>query len=164
MGSSIGGRKNIFFRRVFRTVPHLIAGLALVVLVSCQPVYRNHGYAPTDIELATLEVGRDTKETVAEKVGIPSAAGLLNDTAWFYVQSRWLHRGFQAPRELEREVIVISFNDGGTVQNVERFGLEDGQVVALSRRVTESNIEGVTFIRQLMGNFGRLTSEQLVGK
>jgi hypothetical protein len=48
------------------------------------------------------------------------------------------------------------------VSNVERFGLEDGQVVALSRRVTETNIKGVSFIRQLMGNFGRLTTDQLV--
>jgi outer membrane protein assembly factor BamE (lipoprotein component of BamABCDE complex) len=162
MGSSIGGRELAMSRYLPKLMAILVALAAVVSLAGCQTVYRNHGYAPTDLELETLEVGRDTRETVAEKVGIPSEAGLLGDVAWYYVQSRWVQRGLQAPREIEREVIVISFNDSGTVRNIERFGLEDGQVVALSRRVTESNIEGVSFIRQLMGNFGRLTADQLV--
>ncbi|MBC7156656.1 MAG: outer membrane protein assembly factor BamE, partial [Rhodobacteraceae bacterium] len=43
---------------------------------------------------------------------------------------------------------------------VERFGLRDGEVVALSRRVTETNVRGVTFIRQLIGNIGNLRADQ----
>ena len=35
----------------------------------------------------------------------------------------------------ERQVVAISFNESGTVTNVERFGLERGQIVVLSRRV-----------------------------
>ena len=38
------------------------------------------------------------------------------------------------------------------IQNVERYGLEDGQVVTLSRRVTDSNTAGVGLISQLLGN------------
>jgi hypothetical protein len=40
------------------------------------------------------------------------------------------------------------------VSNVERFGLADGRVVPLSRRVTETNIQGSGLIRQLLGNLG----------
>ena len=50
----------------------------------------------------------------------------------------------------------------GKVENVERFGLENGQVVAISRRVTDSNIKGVGFLRQLLGNIGRLRADQFV--
>jgi hypothetical protein len=78
------------------------------------------------------------------------------------VQSRYKQRGPYAARETERQVVVITFAESGTVANIERFGLEDGQVVALSRRVTESNIEGVSFLGQLLGNFGRLTGQQLL--
>jgi outer membrane protein assembly factor BamE (lipoprotein component of BamABCDE complex) len=127
-------------------------------------VYRNHGYAPTDAELAVVTVGKDTRDTVAEAVGRPSASGLLNDNQWFYVQSRYRQRGPQAPLEIERQVVVISFAESGTVSNIERFGLEDGQVVALSRRVTETNIQGVTLISQLLGNLGRIRADQLVGQ
>jgi outer membrane protein assembly factor BamE (lipoprotein component of BamABCDE complex) len=134
----------------------------VLVATACQPIYRNHGYAPTDAELAAVTVGKDTRETVAQSVGRPSASGLLNDNQWFYVQSRYRQRGPQAPLEIERQVVVISFAESGTVSNIERFGLEDGQVVALSRRVTETNIQGVTFIGQLLGNLGRIRADQLV--
>ena len=143
----------------------LRAVLAVVILASaaaCTPILRDHGFAPTDAELSTLEIGKDTRETVTEKVGRPTAEGLLEDSGWFYVQSRWEQIGPRAPVEVERQVVVISFNAGGTVSNVERFGLEDGRVVALSRRVTDSNVQGVTLISQLLGNFGRLRADQLV--
>ncbi|KPQ14077.1 MAG: hypothetical protein HLUCCO18_16175, partial [Rhodobacteraceae bacterium HLUCCO18] len=47
--------------------------------------------------------------------------------------------------------------------NVERFGLEDGNVVALSRRVTDSNVQGIGFLRQLLGNLGRINLDDLGG-
>ncbi len=113
--------------------------------------------------LPWVKVGTDTRETVTQAVGRPSASGLLNDDQWFYVQSRYQQRGPKPPLEVNREVVVISFSEAGTVSNIERFGLEDGQVVALSRRVTDSNIQGGDLLGQLFGNFGRLTAEQFLG-
>jgi outer membrane protein assembly factor BamE (lipoprotein component of BamABCDE complex) len=161
MTSSTIDRSADLARLVFS--PLRLLCLALVVLASaCQPIYRNHGYAPTDAELAAVTVGKDTRDSVAAAVGRPSASGLLNDDQWFYVQSRYRQRGPQAPLEIERQVVVISFTEAGTVSNIERFGLEDGQVVALSRRVTETNIQGVTLIGQLLGNLGRVRADQLL--
>lgn len=131
-------------------------GVLAASLVACSPVFRDHGYVPTEQELVTIAVGQDTRESVAEKVGRPSATGLLNDVGWFYVKSRWRHFGAAAPQEIDRQVLAITFTESGTVQNIERFGLEDGQVVRLSRRVTETNIKGISFIRQIMGNLGRI--------
>jgi len=50
------------------------------------------------------------------------------------------------------------------VRNIERFGLERGQVVTLSRRVTDDNIADTTFIRQLMGNLGRFNAGDFLGE
>ena len=141
-----------------------LIGLLVVMVSACSTIYRNHGYVPTEDELATLEVGVDTRETVAEKVGRPTASGLLNDVGWFYVQSRWAYRGAFEPREVERQVVSITFAESGTVQNVERFGLERGKVVPLSRRVTESNVKGLSFIQQLLGSFGRLSPSAFTGE
>ncbi|MDT8855824.1 outer membrane protein assembly factor BamE [Paracoccaceae bacterium Fryx2] len=146
-------------RRLLRT---MAAGLTLLALIACSPVYRNHGYTPSDVELALIEVGVDTRESVAAVVGRPSAAALLNDTGWYYVQSRWKHAGGRAPQEIDRQVVAISFDEGGVVSNVERFGLEDGRVIALSRRVTETNIRGVSFIGQLLSNLGQLRAADVV--
>jgi outer membrane protein assembly factor BamE (lipoprotein component of BamABCDE complex) len=123
-----------------RPVRWAMAGLLVALTVACSPVFRNHGYVPSEEELALLAVGTDTRETVADKVGRPTASGLLNDVGWYYVQSRFKTFGARAPREIDRQVVAISFTEDGTVANIERFGLEDGQVVALSRRVTETNV------------------------
>ncbi len=136
----------------------MILGGAMAALVACSPVFQNHGYVPNEDDLSQIEVGKDTRETLAPLIGRPTAATLLNDTGWYYVQSRWKHSGARPPKEIDRQVVAVTFTDEGVVENVERFGLEDGKVVALSRRVTDSNIKGVSFIRQLLGNLGNITA------
>jgi len=134
-------------------------GLALYVvlgLVACTSVYRNHGYVPAEDELSALAVGVDTRETVAAAVGRPTSVGVLDDGGWYYVKSRFRDFAYRAPEEVEREVLAISFDDAGVVENIERFGLQDGKGVVLSRRVTDSNIKGIGFLRQLLGNVGNL--------
>jgi outer membrane protein assembly factor BamE (lipoprotein component of BamABCDE complex) len=131
-----------------------LCGAVLLALAACSPVIRHHGYAPDERELALVEVGQDTRDTVIEKIGRPGASGVLEDSAWYYVQSKREHMGYREPREVERQVVAISFDDGGVVQNVERFGLEDGEVVALSRRVTKSNVPPPSIISQLLRNVG----------
>jgi outer membrane protein assembly factor BamE (lipoprotein component of BamABCDE complex) len=88
----------------------------------------------------------------------------LNDVGWFYVQSKWKQVGALAPMEVDRQVVAISFDEAGTVSNVERFGLEQGNVVALSRRVTEPNVKSAGFLRQLFGNIGRISTDQLLSQ
>lgn len=136
--------------------------LALIALASCSAQYRNHGYVPRDEDLAAVVVGESTQETVARAVGRPSSTGLLTGGAWYYVGSRFRHYGPRLPEEVDRQVVAISFDEGGTVENVERFGLEDGQAVVLSRRVTDSNIKGLSFLRQLLGNVGNISAGQLL--
>ena len=137
--------------------------LALVVtLAACSPVYRNHGYVPAEDELALVEVGVDTQETVAQKIGRPSTGGLLNNEGWYYVQSRYRHFGPREPKEIERQVVAVTFNEAGVVENIARFGLEDGKVVEISRRVTATNIKGIGLIKQLLGNIGRIAPGDLV--
>lgn len=138
----------------------LLAALALVLLGACSPIVRNHGYIPTEADLSLLTVGVDTRESVAASVGVPSAAGVVSDGGYYFVRSRWETRGPFAPKEVERQVLAISFDQNGVVENIERFGLENGRVVALSRRVTDSNIRNVSLLRQLFGNIGRLRLDE----
>lgn len=126
--------------------------LAAFLAASCSPLERRHGYAPTEAELQEVIVGIDTKETVADAVGQPTAAGVLQNSGWYYVESTFRNFGPFEKREIDREVVSISFDDRGTVSNIERFGLERGRAIVLSRRVTDSNIEGVPILRQLLGN------------
>jgi len=136
---------------------------ALVAATACTTIYRNHGYTPSEDELASLVVGVDTRDSVLDTVGRPSAGGVLNDSGAYYVSSRFQHYAYQKPRAIERLLVAVTFDEAGVVENIERFTLEDGQVVPLSRRVTDSNIKGVTFLRQLLGSFGNLDASRILG-
>ncbi|WP_227754352.1 outer membrane protein assembly factor BamE [Stagnihabitans tardus] len=135
--------------------------LLLCAVMGCTPIYSMHGYAPDDETLAQIETGVDTRETVAAFLGRPTTDGLLNDEAWFYVQSRWKSVGMGAPQEYDRQVVAVTFSEDGRVANIERFGLERGEIVPLSRRVTSTPIKGRSALSQIFSNFGRVDAASL---
>lgn len=130
--------------------------LAVLVLGACVASYRNHGYIPPDDLLDEIVVGIDTRASVEDNVGSPTSGGILNDSGYYYVRSRFRNFAYRAPEEIERQVLAISFDDTGVVSNIERFELEDGKVVVLQRRVTETSVVDRSFIRQLLSSFGRI--------
>ena len=142
-----------------------IVALALaapLALAACTATYRNHGYLPPEEDLAQVVAGQTTQDELEGLIGRPSAQGLLTGSAWYYVGSRWEYFGARQPREIRREVVAISFNEAGTVSNVERFGLERGRVIVLSQRVTDSGVTSLGLVRQLLGNVGRVSAGQLL--
>jgi outer membrane protein assembly factor BamE (lipoprotein component of BamABCDE complex) len=139
-----------------------IFAMALVTLSACAAQYRNTGYVPRQEQLADLTVGFDTRESLATSIGAPTAQGMQKDGTWYYVGSRFRQFAWQEAREVDRQVVALSFDSRGVLSNVERFGLDDGRVVALSRRVTDDNIKGVTFLQQLLGGLGQISADQLI--
>jgi outer membrane protein assembly factor BamE (lipoprotein component of BamABCDE complex) len=143
--------------------PFKAAVLSVCVLAAaCTAQYRNHGYVPSEEELANVLVGVDTRDSVAESIGTPTAGGVLNESGFYYVRSRVRTYGAFEPTEIERKLVAISFDSRGVVSNVEEFGLEDGRVVALSRRVTDSGLADITFLQQLIGNIGNFQASDFL--
>ncbi len=140
-----------------------LMGLVLMAVAGCAAQYRNHGYVPNDEDLSAITVGVDTRDTVRESVGAPSTDGLLAGGDYFYVRSRMRHYAYKRPEVIERQMLAISFDQSGVVQNIERFDLTDGQAVPLSRRVTDSSVTNKSFFRQLLGAIGRIGPSGLGG-
>ncbi|WP_323765560.1 outer membrane protein assembly factor BamE [Marinovum sp.] len=132
----------------------VIALACTVVLSACVAQYRNHGYLPSDADLADVLVGVDTRDSVAETIGVPGTSGVLDQGNYYYVGSRVRHYGAFPPEIIEREIVAVEFDATGVVRNITRYGLEDGQVVMLTRRVTVTGDGDIGFIRQLFGNIG----------
>lgn len=139
--------------QVGRRLGLLVAALSVSACVS---LYRDHGYMPTDETLSAVRVGVDNRETVAETVGTPGASGILNQGGYYYISTRMRHYGATEPRPVSRELVAISFDQRGLVSNVERYGLEDGRVITLQQRVTDNGVDDRAFLRQLLGNLGRI--------
>lgn len=134
--------------------------LALAGLAGCASarLKDSHGYVPDDALLADVRVGIDTKVTVNRLIGPPGSEGIIDDRGWYYVKSDYERFLWRAPVEVDREVVAVTFTEVGVVANIERYGLENGQVVRLSRRVTTSNTQGIGFLRQLFSNLGNFNA------
>ncbi|MEM6578731.1 MAG: outer membrane protein assembly factor BamE [Pseudomonadota bacterium] len=132
-------------------------------LAACSPIYSNHGYLPPQEELAELKIGVDTRETVDDKVGTPSSSGVLSDGDYYYIRTRIKAVGPRKPEVVERQVLAISFAPNDKIANIETFSLADGRVVPLTRRVTESSVQGSGFLRQLLNNIGAPNAESALG-
>ena len=131
-------------------------------MISCSAVYRNHGFTPLDADLAKIVVGVDTRASVEETLGAPTTSGVKTKDGFYYISSRWRYFGTKAPAPTEREVVVVSFTTNNHVKNISRYGLKDAKVIVLSRRVTEGGSGEISLIRQLMGNFGRVSAEDML--
>ncbi|MCV2881197.1 outer membrane protein assembly factor BamE [Actibacterium sp. XHP0104] len=139
------------------------AGLVALSLGACVDIYQRHGYVPTQSDLENVIVGVDSRDTVLSAIGQPATAGLTRDETWYYVESTTRARGPLAPEEIERRVIAVSFDSNDTVANIEEFGLQDGNVIALNRRISEGGAQELSFIRQLLGNAGNFNAAQALG-
>ncbi|WP_299075923.1 outer membrane protein assembly factor BamE [uncultured Ruegeria sp.] len=141
----------------------LVFGACLAIVGACTPIFKNHGYVPPADELAEIQVGKDTRDSVTEAIGAPGASGVVQDSGFYYVRSRVRHYGPKKPEVVSRELVAISFDQRGVVRNIERFGLEDGIVIPLERRVTDSNVQDKGFLRQLLGNIGNFNPANVIG-
>jgi len=138
---------------------YLMVAILSLGLAACSPTFRNHGYIPPEEDLQELVIGIDTRSSVEDVVGPPTAGGVLEGGDYYYVRSTVRTIGPRRPQVVDRQVLAISFDGNDVLDNIERFGLEDGRVVALSRRVTDSDITNVTFIRQLLGGIGQVSPD-----
>lgn len=138
-----------------RSARMVLLGLAVVSVTACVERTRSHGYVPKDDDLSAITVGVDTRDTVSEVLGAPSTSGVVDESGYYYVRSTFRHLGPIEPKVIEREIVAVSFDPDGVVTNIQRYGLEDGRPVVLSRRVTD-NEDGVSLIRQLLGNIGSI--------
>jgi outer membrane protein assembly factor BamE (lipoprotein component of BamABCDE complex) len=69
---------------------------------------------------------------------------------------------YKAPVVVERNVVAISFDENDVVQDIARYSLQDGKVVTLSQRVTDSADVTRGIVSQLFSNIGGLSAEDIL--
>jgi outer membrane protein assembly factor BamE (lipoprotein component of BamABCDE complex) len=135
--------------------------LCTLVATGCAPTTQVHGYMPPPEDIARVRPGFDDIGSVEETLGRPSSSGVLRDTAWYYVQSRVENLTYHAPRVVDRTVLAVNFDQRGVVRGIERYGLEDGRIVNLTTRTTETGGREMGVLEQLFGNVLNLDAEKL---
>jgi outer membrane protein assembly factor BamE (lipoprotein component of BamABCDE complex) len=131
----------------------LVAGVALA---ACAPTRQVSGYQAIDHLPKDVKVGTDTKSTVLDQLGSPSAQSTFDPNTWYYVTQLTDGIAYHKPRVTKRQIVAITFDkESEKVTKVDQYSLKDGKVVALNDRETPTRGRELSWIEQLLGNVGR---------
>ena len=136
-----------------------VAILLTSVLLSCTTNIKNHGYIPSKSDLETLVIGKDTKQSIAKKIGLPATAGL--EGAYYYVRSTFNAPGFKSAQLVDRTVVVLSFDQSSKLKNIETFNVDNGNFVRLDYRVTETGLDNKNILQQIIGSISGPSASSL---
>ena len=129
------------------------------VLLSCTTNIKNHGYIPSKSDLETLVIGKDTKQSISKKIGLPATAGL--EGAYYYVRSTFNAPGFKSAQLVNRTVVVLSFDKRSKLKNIETFNVDNGNFVRLDYRVTETGLDNKNILQQIIGSISGPSASSL---
>ena len=131
--------------------------LAAAVLANCTPIVDHRGYLPRQGDMQNLQPGM-SKVEVEALLGSPSTTATINvaGDSYYYISSVVEERAFLRPKEVERQVVAIRFNQTDQVESFAHYGLEDGQIVNFSSRETPTRGRELTILQQLISNAGNV--------
>lgn len=138
------------------------AALGLTLLVAgtaCAPVIDNRGYIFDDRLIQTLDKGSSSMDSVRDSFGSPTTVTALNGNSFYYIYSRFVTESYRAPEEVDRKVLAIHFDKENKLRDYALYGLEDGIIVPIVARTTDTQGKELTILEQLFGNLGRLGDE-----
>ena len=145
--------KKLIYLRVYVVI------LLTSFLLSCTTNIKNHGYIPSKSDLETLVIGKDTKQSIAKKIGLPATAGL--EGAYYYVRSTFNAPGFKSAQLVDRTVVVLSFDQRSKLKNIETFNVDNGSFVRLDYRVTETGLDNKNILQQIVGSISGPSASSL---
>lgn len=133
-----------------------VALAAGVALTACAPVRQVNGYQAIDRQPKDIKVGMDTKSTVLDQLGSPSAQSTFDPNTWYYITQITAGIAYHKPRVTRRIIVAISFDkDSEKVTKIDNYSLKDGKVLAFNDRETPTRGRELSWVEQLVGNVGR---------
>lgn len=140
--------------------PVLVATLlGAVALGACAPRVDNRGNQVHEEDLKAIEVGQSTRGQVLDRLGSPSSQGNFGVETWYYISERTETLAFLAPEVKERQVLMIQFDEAGTVTNIDAVDEAQGEIVELAPGETPTAGNSLNFIQQMLSNLGRFNKK-----
>ncbi len=115
----------------------------------------NHtGNMPAKERIARIEVGA-SKDEVVNTLGLPSSINAFDDNSWIYMSSDIKRMAFLAPKETERNILRIKFNNADEVSEIENLTLVDGADLTPQKDATEVKGQRPGFFKKYFGGVGQ---------
>ncbi len=107
--------------------------------------------------LAQLVPNTSSRADAVALIGTPTARATFDDNTWIYIGevTKPVIGGTQKVRD--QQVVLLTFDQGGTLRKIENRGPEDAQNVSVVSRATPSPGNNASVLQQLLGNVGRFS-------
>ncbi len=109
-------------------------------------------------QLKELVPGTSTRTDVTALIGSPTARATFDDNTWIYISEVTRPRIARVQGVLSQDIVVLSFNEQGVLQDVKQLNQEDALPVTVVARTTPSPGTEASFLQQLFGNIGRFNA------
>ena len=142
----------------------LAAALAVAPLGSCSPTVSARGNLPTPEQLTQIKPGVTDKASVTALLGSPSSIASFDDATWYYISQKSQELAFFKPEVRDPEVVAVVFDKDGIVKDVQKRSSKQPRVIEPVDRTTPAPGKELSFIEQLIGNFGKFNTNSAAGK
>jgi outer membrane protein assembly factor BamE (lipoprotein component of BamABCDE complex) len=133
-------------------------GLLISATAACAPIVTVHGNFVEPERLEQIHEGISRKADVADLLGSPTATGTFDPNVWYYIGQRTEKVAFYPPEVVDRQVLAMQFDQGGTLRKLEKLDASAGQDISFVERTTPTAGKDLTFFEQMVGNVGRFSS------
>lgn len=113
----------------------------------------HNGNMPSEERIAKVQLGQ-YKEEVYANLGTPSSIISLDQNTWMYMSADVERVAFFKPDEVNRDVLLIRFDDENKVAEIKRLNKQDGQEVQISDKTTPTLGEKPGFFERFFGGVG----------
>jgi outer membrane protein assembly factor BamE (lipoprotein component of BamABCDE complex) len=131
---------------------------ALLLLAGCsffEAQSQIRGNKPDPDALKELTPGTSTRADATALLGSPTAKATFDDNTWMYITETTRPRIGRTPGVLAQQVLVLTFNGQGVLQDLKRLNEDDSLPVDVVARATPSPGSESSLLQQLFGNIGR---------
>jgi outer membrane protein assembly factor BamE (lipoprotein component of BamABCDE complex) len=143
-------------RHASRGVWLALAAAAPLALAGCSPPVELRGNLPDPASIAQVTPGKTTKAEVTHLLGSPTNISTFDTGTWYYIARRSVRDALSQPQLTGQTIYVVQFDDSGVVKSFQQQDNNDTDVAMIARTTPASGKE-LSFIEQLLGNFGKFT-------
>ena len=135
--------------------------LLLLLLAGCSWLPVNEvGHIPPTADRVKIHPGKTTKQEVTQLIGSPATISLFEKESWIYIASKEQTRGFLSPKEIDRQIFVVTFNKRDVVESTRFYTQDDANDIVPDTTTTKTYGKDLSSFDELLGNFGRFPANK----
>ncbi|MFT8519761.1 outer membrane protein assembly factor BamE [Acetobacter syzygii] len=135
----------------------------VLVLSGCQvfgPTPTPRGSLLEPEEYSQLVPGSSTRADAIDLMGSPTTKGAFDDNIWIYISMTTHLVPMDFPGVIKQDLVVLKFNNAGTLESMRTLNAKDGIHVAMINEVTPTPGTKINALQQILGNVGRYNPMQ----